>query len=455
MLNNLIQRFAKIVKIMRGEVRLTETNIIEMLREVRLALLEADVALPAVRDFINNIKKKAIGTEVFSSLTPGQMLVGIVQRELANLMGADLGIYASKLNFKIQPPAVILIAGLQGSGKTTTVGKLAKYLQDQKKKVLTVSVDIYRPAAIQQLKTVSIQAHANFFISESLQDPINIGLKALDYAKKHYYDVLIIDTAGRLSVDEIMMQEISILHTTVQPIETLFVVDAMLGQDAINTAKIFNDVLPLTGIILTKLDGDSRGGVALSVRYITNKPIKFVGLSEKLDGLEVFDPVRMANRILGMDDVLTLVEKVRKDIDVNATKHLMQKIHSGNKFDLNDFKTQVGQMKNMGELPGFLFKKLPILKHKFTINNDLEDTKKQMCRIEGIVNAMTAQERIKPELIKASRKRRIASGAGVRVQEVNNMLTQFEHTKLIMKKFKTNGITKMLRGMKNMLNGVQ
>lgn len=451
MLNNLVQRFSKVVKMIRGEVRLTETNIVEMLREVRLALLEADVALSAVRDFIDKVKTKAIGEEVIDSLTPGQTLVGIVQCELANLMGADLGLDASKLNFITQPPAIILMVGLQGTGKTTTVGKLAKYLQDQKKKVLTVSLDVYRPAAMKQLQIITIQANADFFMPESIENPIDIGLKALNYAKKHYYDIVIIDTAGRLSIDEIMMQEISTLHNVMKPIETLFIVDAMLGQDAVNTAKIFNDILPLTGIILTKLDGDSRGGVALSVRYITNKPIKFVGISEKLDGLEVFDPIRMAKRVLGMDDILTLVEKVRKDIDINTAQNFIQKIQKGNRFNLNDFKIQINQMKNISELPSFLFKQSSIFKHNSIANDDVAETKKQMCRMEGIINAMTIQERIKPELIKASRKRRIANGAGVRVQEVNRTLVQFEQTQLIMKKFKTNTITRMLRGMKKVL----
>src|SRR5690606_34214105 len=321
MLDNLTQRLAKVVKTMRGEARLTEANTAEMLREVRLALLEADVALPAVREFIARVKEKAMGEEVIGSLTPGQALVGVVQNELATLMGGDLGEQATQLNFSTQPPAVILMAGLQGAGKTTTVGKLAKYLREQKKKkVLTVSTDIYRPAAIGQLETVTQQAGAEFFPSQPDQKPVDIARNAIDFARRHYNDVVLIDTAGRLGIDEAMMREISELHAAVKPIETLFVVDAMLGQDAINTARAFNDALPLTGIVLTKLDGESRGGAALSVRHVIGKPIKFAGVAEKLDGLEAFDPARMAGRILGMGDIVALVEEARKGVDVAAAQ---------------------------------------------------------------------------------------------------------------------------------------
>ncbi len=321
MLDNLTQRMAKVVKTMRGEARLTESNTADMLREVRLALLEADVALPAVREFIARVKEKAMGEAVIGSLTPGQALVGVVQTELASLMGADLGPQASELSFATQPPAIILMAGLQGAGKTTTVGKLAKFLIEQKKKkVLTVSTDVYRPAAIGQLETVTRQAGADFFPSQTSEKPVDIAAAALDYAKKHHHEVLIIDTAGRLGIDEVMMQEISGLHKAVKPIETLFVIDAMLGQDAINTARAFNEALPLTGIVLTKLDGDARGGAALSVRHVIGKPIKFAGVAEKLDGLEAFDPSRMANRILGMGDILALVEEAKKGMDVAAAQ---------------------------------------------------------------------------------------------------------------------------------------
>lgn len=455
MLDNLTQRLAKVVKTMRGEARLTETNTADMLREVRLALLEADVALPAVREFIARVKEKSLGEEVIGSLTPGQALVGVVQRELASLMGADLGAEAAQLNFATQPPAIILMAGLQGAGKTTTVGKLAKYLKEnKKKKVLTVSADVYRPAAIGQLETVTGQAGADFFPTKSSDRPVDIALAALDYAKRHFHDVLIIDTAGRLGIDEAMMQEISAVHAAVKPIETLFVVDAMLGQDAINTAKAFSDALPLTGIVLTKLDGDSRGGAALSVRHITGKPIKFAGVAEKLDGLEAFDPSRMANRILGMGDILALVEEARKGVDIAAAQDLAQKIKGGGKFDLNDFKAQLGQMKKMGGLSGLL-DKLPAQMQQAAGNANMDQAEKQVRRMEGIINSMTLQERAKPELIKATRKRRIAAGAGVQVQEVNRMLAQFEQMQSMMKKLKGGGMMKMMRSMKGMMPGLR
>lgn len=455
MLDNLTQRLAKVVKTMRGEARLTESNTAEMLREVRLALLEADVALPAVREFIARVKEKAMGEEVIGSLTPGQALVGVVQSELARIMGADLGPDAAQLSFATQPPAVILMAGLQGAGKTTTVGKLAKYLREQKKKkVLTVSADVYRPAAIAQLQTVSAQVGADFFPSQPSDKPIDIVLAALDHAKRHYHDVLIVDTAGRLGIDEAMMQEISALHAALKPIETLFVVDAMLGQDAINTAKAFNDALPLTGIVLTKLDGDSRGGAALSVRHITGKPIKFAGVGEKLDGLEAFDPQRMANRILGMGDILALVEEARKGVDIEAAQGLAQKIKGGGKFDLNDFKAQLGQMKKMGGLSGLL-DKLPAQMQQAAAGASMDQAEKQVRRMEGIINSMTPQERTKPELIKATRKRRIAAGAGVPVQDVNRLLSQFEQMQGMMKKLKGGGMSKMLRSMKGMMPGMR
>jgi len=452
MLDNLTQRLAKVVKTMRGEARLTESNMAEMLREVRMALLEADVALPAVREFIARVKEKAQGQEVIGSLTPGQALVGVVQKELASIMGADLGPQASQLNFATQPPAIILMAGLQGAGKTTTVGKLAKYLRAQKKKVLTVSTDVYRPAAIGQLETVTKQVDADFFPSHVGDKPVDIARAAVDYAKRHFHDVLIVDTAGRLGIDEAMMQEIAALHAAIRPIETLFVVDAMLGQDAINTARAFNDALPLTGVVLTKLDGDARGGAALSVRHITGKPVKFVGVAEKLDGLEAFDPERMANRILGMGDILALVEEARKGVDMEAAQGLAEKIKGGGKFDLNDFKMQLSQMKKMGGLSG-LMDKLPAQLQQAAGGASMDQAEKQVRRMEGIINAMTPQERAKPELIKASRKRRIAAGAGVQVQEVNRMLSQFEQMQSMMKKLKGGGLMKMMRGMKGMLPG--
>ncbi|MFZ6674916.1 signal recognition particle protein [Undibacterium sp. Xuan67W] len=453
MLDNLTQRLAKVVKTMRGEARLTESNTAEMLREVRMALLEADVALPAVRELIARVKEKALGEEVISSLTPGQALVGVVQKELASLMGADLGPEASQLSFATQPPAIILMAGLQGAGKTTTVGKLAKYLREQKKKkVLTVSADVYRPAAIGQLQTVTVQVGADFFPSLPTDKPVDIALAALDYAKKHYHDVLIIDTAGRLGIDEAMMQEIAALHAAVKPIETLFVVDAMLGQDAVNTAKAFNDALPLTGVVLTKLDGDARGGAALSVRHITGKPIKFAGVAEKLDGLEAFDPVRMANRILGMGDILALVESAQKGMDVAAAQDLAHKIKGGGKFDMNDFKLQLSQMKKMGGLSN-LMDKLPAQMQQAASGANMDQAEKNVRRMEGMINSMTPLERAKPDLIKASRKRRIAAGAGVQIQEVNRMLNQFEQMQSMMKKLQGGGMMKMLRSMKGMMPG--
>ncbi|KAF1858333.1 hypothetical protein Lal_00014837 [Lupinus albus] len=455
MLDNLTQRLAKVVKTMRGEARLTEANTAEMLREVRLALLEADVALPAVREFIAKVKEKALGEEVIGSLSPGQALVGVVQKELGELMGADLGPEASQLSFAQQPPAVILMAGLQGVGKTTTTGKLAKYLKEQKKKkVLTVSADVYRPAAIAQLESVTKQVGADFFPSTASDKPVDIAKNAIDWAKKHYHDVVIIDTAGRLAIDEAMMQEIAAVHAAANPIETLFVVDAMVGQDAINTAKAFNDALPLTGVILTKLDGDSRGGAALSVRHVTGKPIKFAGVSEKLDGLEPFDPARMANRVLGMGDILALVEEARKGVDMKAAADMANKIKSGGKFDMNDFRAQLAQMKKMGGMAGLL-DKLPAQFQQAASGANMDQAEKQVRRMCGIIDSMTPAERAKPELIKANRKRRIAAGAGVQVQEVNRMLTQYEQMNTMMKKLKGGGLMKMMRGMKGMMPGLR
>ena len=455
MLDNLTQRLAKVVKTMRGEARLTEANTAEMLREVRMALLEADVALPAVREFIARVKEKALGEEVVGALSPGQALVGVVQKELAALMGADLGPEATQLSFAQQPPAIILMAGLQGVGKTTTTGKLAKYLKEQKKKkVLTVSADVYRPAAIAQLEAVTKQVGADFFPSTASDKPVDIARNALDWARKHYHDVLIIDTAGRLGIDEAMMQEIAAVHGAVNPVETLFVVDAMLGQDAINTAKAFNDALPLTGIVLTKLDGDSRGGAALSVRHVTGKPIKFAGVSEKLDGLEPFDPTRMANRVLGMGDILALVEEARKGVDAEAAAELANKIKVGGRFDMNDFKAQLTQMKKMGGMAG-LMDKLPAQFQQAASGANMDQAEKSVRRMVGIIDSMTPLERAKPDLIKANRKRRIAAGAGVQVQEVNRMLNQYDQMQTMMKKLKGGGLMKMMRGMKGMMPGLR
>ncbi len=458
MLDNLTQRLARVVKTMRGEARLTEANTAEMLREVRLAMLEADVALPVVREFIARVKEKALGEDVVTSLTPGQALVGVVQRELTAVIGGDEAVADQKsneLNLNVQPPAVILMAGLQGAGKTTTSGKLAKWLKEnKKKKVLTVSCDVYRPAAIAQLKTVSEQVGVDFFPSQPDQKPVEIARAALDWARKHYHDVLIVDTAGRLGIDEAMMQEIAALHAELKPAETLFVVDAMLGQDAVNTAKAFNDALPLTGVVLTKLDGDARGGAALSVRHITGRPIKFVGVGEKLDGLEPFYADRMAQRILGMGDILALVEEAQRGVDMEAAEKLAKKIKKTGGFDLEDFKAQIGQMKKLGGL-GSLVDKLPAQFAAQAQGANMDQAEKQVRRMEGIINSMTPAERAKPDLIKASRKRRIAAGAGVPVQEVNRLLNQFDQMQGMMKKLKGGGMMKMMRQMGAMKGGMK
>ena len=449
MLDNLTNRLARIVKTIRGEARLTEANVQDALREVRVALLEADCALPVVKDFIAAVKDKALGEEVVGSLTPGQALVGVVHRELTRLMGeAGVG-----LDFATQPPAVILMAGLQGSGKTTSTGKLARMLREQKKKVLVVSCDVYRPAAIEQLKTVAAQVDADFFASTPEQKPVEIARAALEFARTHYHDVLIVDTAGRLAVDEAMMKEIAALHAEVKPVETLFVVDAMQGQDAVNVARAFGQALPLTGVVLTKLDGDARGGAALSVRHVTGKPIKFVGMGEKLAALEPFHPERMASRILGMGDILSLVEEARKGVDQEAAQELALKLKKGKGFDLEDFKGQIGQMRKMGGLSSLL-DKLPAQLAGQVNPAQLQDDK-QIRRIEGIINSMTREERSKPELIKASRKRRIATGAGVPVQEVNRLLNQFEQMQKMMKQMQKGGMAKMMRAMKGMMPGMR
>jgi len=447
MLESLTEKLSRVVKQMRGQARLTEANTQEMLREVRVALLEADVALPVVRNFVARVRDRALGEEVVGSLTPGQALVGVVQRELTQLMGGDLPANERELNLATQPPAVILLAGLQGAGKTTTAAKLAKWLRDErKKKVLTVSTDVYRPAAIEQLRTVSAQAGAEFFPSLGTDKPIDIAARALEHARRQFFDVLIVDTAGRLAIDEAMMQEVAALHAGLHPIETLFVVDAMLGQDAVNTARAFSERLPLTGVILTKLDGDARGGAALSVRQVTGKPVKFVGVAEKIGGLERFDPERMAGRILGMGDIVALVEDVKKSIDVQAAEKFAKRMQSGERFDLNDFREQIGQMRKMGGLSS-LVDKLPAQFAQAAGQVNDKDAERQIRRVEGIISSMTPQERNKPDLIKASRKRRIAAGAGVPVQEVNRMLNQFEQMQAMMKQMKKGGLAKVMRAM--------
>ena len=451
MASNLTERLSRLVKTMRGQSRITESNVQDMLREVRMALLEADVALPVVRDFIARVKEKSLGAEVVSSLTPGQVLVSIVQKELAATMGEGI----ADIDLAVQPPAIILMAGLQGAGKTTTTAKLAKHLiEKRKKKVLTVSADVYRPAAIEQLKTVTAQAGAEWFPSTPEQKPRDIALAAIDHAKKHYFDVLLFDTAGRLAIDEVLMAEIKELHALLNPVETLFVVDAMQGQDAVNTAKAFKDALPLTGVVLTKLDGDSRGGAALSVRQITGVPIKFAGVSEKIDGLEVFDAERHAGRVLGMGDIVALVEEVQKGVDIEAAQKLAEKVKSGVDFDFNDFLSQISQMKKMGGLSG-LIDKLPTELASKAGQADMGKAERDMRRMEGIICAMTAKERRQPSLLmdgksKASRKRRIAAGAGVQIQEVNRMLNQFEQMQTMMKKMKGGGLMKMMKRMGGM-----
>jgi signal recognition particle subunit SRP54 len=442
MASALTDKLSRLAKEIRGQARITEANVQDMLREVRMALLEADVALPVVRDFIARVKEKALGQEVLGSLSPGQALVGIVNRELAATMGQGV----SDINLQAQPPAVILMAGLQGAGKTTTTAKLAKHLiEKRKKKVLTVSGDVYRPAAIEQLKTVTRQAGAEWFPSSADQKPVDIARAALDYARKQYFDVLLVDTAGRLAIDEALMREIKDLHAVLNPVETLFVVDAMQGQDAVNTAKAFKEALPLTGIILTKMDGDSRGGAALSVRQITGAPIKFAGVSEKIDGLEVFDAERHAGRILGMGDILALVEQVTAGVDMQAAQKLAAKVKSG-EFDLNDFLSQIQQMKSMGGLSS-LMDKMPAQMQAKAGQVDMDKAEKDIRRKEGIIQSMTPLERRKPDLIKATRKRRIAAGAGVHVQEVNRLLNEFEQMQGMMKKMKGGGLMKMMKRM--------
>ena len=456
MLDSLTNRLAGIVKQLRGQSRLTEDNISDALREVRMALLEADVGLPVVKDFIARVKEKALGAEVLQSLTPGQAFIGIVHGELITLMGgasdAVPQLNALPVNLVTTPPAIILMAGLQGAGKTTSVGKLAKLLKERhKKKVLVVSADVYRPAAIEQLRTLAKQVGVDFFDSDTSQKPVDIAVAAKQWAKTHFHDVLIVDTAGRLAIDEAMMAEIKAVHAAIEPIETLFTVDAMQGQDAVNVAKAFNEALPLTGVILTKLDGDSRGGAALSVRHLTGKPIKLVGVSEKMDGLEAFYPDRMASRILGMGDVLSLIEDAHKNVDMDEAKKLADKFKKGKDFDFDDFKMQLTQMRKMGGMSALMDKLPAQMTQAANMAPDLQE--KQLRRTEGIINSMTPLERRKPDLIKASRKRRIATGAGVQVQEVNRLIAQFEQMQKMMKMMKGGGLTKMMKGMKGMLPG--
>ena len=449
MLENLTDRLQSVIKTIRGQSRFSEENISNAMREVRIALIEADVALPVVKYFIDRVKDKALGAEVLKSISPGQAIIKIVQDELTELMGSA----NAPLNLSTKPPAVILMAGLQGSGKTTTAAKLAKILSEQKKKVLLVSADVYRPAAIDQLKTLALSLNIECYNSSDKEKPNNIAIDSMAYAKKHYVDVIIFDTAGRLGIDDLMMKEIKQLHKTLAPTETLFVVDSMQGQDAVNTAKAFGDALPLTGIVLTKLDGDSRGGAALSVRHITGQPIKYIGVSEKTNGLELFHPERMASRILGMGDIVSLVEDAQKNVDIKEAEKLADKVKSGKNFDLVDFKSQIMQMKKMGGV-GAMMDKMPAQIAGAASKINPEDGDKSLVQIEAIINSMTPLERAKPDLLKARRKIRIAQGSGTQVQDINRLLKQFEEMQKMMKMFSKGGMGKLMRGLSGRFPGM-
>ena len=448
MFESLTQRLSGTLQRLRGRGRLTEENIREATREVRIALLEADVALPVVSALIERIKVRAVGQEVLASLTPGQALIKVVRDEMATVMGSA----ASELNLNVPAPAIILMAGLQGAGKTTTVGKLAKHLKERKKKkVMVVSADVYRPAAIEQLRSLAQQVDVLFFASDASQKPEDIVRAAISDARKSFVDVLIVDTAGRLAIDEAMMAEIKALHAAVTPVETLFVVDAMTGQDAANTAKAFSEALPLTGVVLTKTDGDARGGAALSVRYITGKPIKFIGVGEKPDGLDVFHPDRAASRILDMGDVLSLVEQVEQQVDKDKAQKLAEKVAKGKKFDLNDMRDQLEQMQNMGGIAGLMDKLPGMAQVPDSVKNQV--TGKEVPRMVAIINSMTKKERRNPALLNGSRRARIARGSGTSPAEVNRMLKQFQQMEQMMSKLSSGGMKGLMRGMKGMLGG--
>ena len=445
MFENLTERLSRTVTQLRGKGRLTEDGIRETLREVRIALLEADVALPVVQTFIKEVREKALGQEVLKSLTPGQAMVKLVHDELVSIMGEQ----NEALDLRAQPPVPVLMAGLQGSGKTTTTAKLARLLIDQqKKKVMVVSCDVYRPAAIEQLKTLAGQVGAVFQPSEVSQKPADIAREALAEAKRQMCDVLLVDSAGRLHVDDAMMAEIKEVHAAVNPHETLFVVDAMTGQDAANTASAFNDALPLTGIVLTKTDGDARGGAALSVRQITGKPVKFMGAGEKVDALEPFHPDRVASRILGMGDVLTLVEEVHRKVDQDEAQKLVKKIRKGRGFDLEDFKAQLEQMQNMGGLGGMVDKLPGMSNLPDHVKSQVDD--RQTRQMIAIINSMTPGERLRPEIIRGSRKKRIANGSGTQIQTVNRLLKQHAQMQKMMKKMGKGGMARMMRKMGQM-----
>ena len=447
MFDNLTERLSDTLKKVSGQSRLTEDNIKEALRDVRMALLEADVALSVVKTFVDAVKQRAVGQEVLSSLSPGQAFVKIVQDELEHVLGDT----ASELNFNVQPPAVVLLAGLQGAGKTTSAAKLARYLQEQKKKkVLLVSADVYRPAAIDQLETLAGEVNAGFYPSDTSQKPVDIANGAVDEAKRRFYDVVIVDTAGRLAVDQAMMDEIRALNAAIKPVETLFVVDAMTGQDAANTAQAFNEALPLTGVILTKADADSRGGAALSVKSITGKPIKFVGVGEKTQALELFHPDRIASRILGMGDVLSLIEEAEQKLDRKKADKLAKKLKKGKKFDLEDFRDQLQQMKNMGGMTAML-EKMPGMGNVAQLAEQ-QASQKMFGQMEAIINSMTPAERRNPDILNGSRKKRITNGSGTQLQDLNRLIKQHKQMQKMMKKMgKKGGMQNMMRGMGGMM----
>ncbi len=450
MFDNLTERLGKTLKDLRGQGRLTEDNIKETLREVRMALLEADVALPVVTDFVSRVRDRALGQEVQSSLTPGQAMIKVVQAELVSVMGEA----NESLDLRANPPAVILMAGLQGAGKTTTVAKLGRWLkQSEKKSVGVVSADVYRPAAIKQLQTLADDLELEFFDSDVSQKPVDIATNAIDAAKKKFLDVVIVDTAGRLHIDDEMMGEIKQLHAAINPVETLFVVDSMTGQDAANTAKAFHDALPLTGVVLTKTDGDARGGAALSIRHVTGKPIKFIGVGEKTDALEPFHPDRVASRILGMGDMLSLIEEIEQKADKQKAEKLAKKIQKGKSFDLNDLKEQLVQMQDMGGV-GAMIDKLPGMGE---VPSNLKDkvNDKEIARQIGVINSMTLRERRFPDLIKGNRKKRIAQGCGQELQDVNRILKQHKMMAKMMKRMSKGNVTNMMRGMKSNMRGMR
>jgi signal recognition particle subunit SRP54 len=448
MFENLTDRLSHTLRSITGKARLTEDNIKDTLREVRKALLEADVALPVVKAFIDQVRSRALGQQISKALNPGQQFIKIVENELIAVMGSA----NESLKLAVQPPAVVLMAGLQGAGKTTSVAKLARYLKErEKKKVLVVSADIYRPAAIQQLQTLAEEVGVDFFPSTAEQKPVKIARDAIDHAKRQFIDVVIVDTAGRLHVDSELMVEIQELHAAIKPAETLFVIDAMIGQDAVNTAKAFNDALPLTGVILTKADGDARGGAALSVRHVTGKPIKFLGMGEKVDALEPFHPERIASRILGMGDVLSLIEQAERSIDKEKADKLVKKVTKGQKFDLEDLRDQLQQMQNMGGLTSML-DKLPGMGNMAQMAQQA-NMGKQFKVMEAIINSMTPDERRNPEDLNGSRKRRITQGSGTQIQDLNRLLKQYKQMAKMMQKMKGGGMSKMMRGLGGMMPG--